>query len=33
MSINTYAKNVFDVFNAEWQKVIYSKGNNSITII
>ena len=31
-AINTYAKNVLDIFNAEWQKVIYSKGNNSITI-
>lgn len=31
-AINTYAKNILDIFNAEWQKVIYSKGNNSITI-
>ena len=31
-AINTYAKNVFDVFNAEWQKVIHYNNKDSITI-
>lgn len=32
MSINTYAKNILDIFNAEWQKVIHSNNRDSITI-